>query len=245
MRHNRPGSHEGPYTRPADVVQSHFNGCIAATAWQRGDAQALLPSELKLDDKSPDQATVIFLIGEQSRCAAMLGQVPVVASTDYLEMLIAVAGVRHPDAPAPFVYVAHGYSTSALTVFNGNHFYGFAKQAAHICWQEPFYLVTDRSQRLLWQAQVGLEGNGNDSLAWQNLQRVFEAPILGRTARGSFVVSYFDWYASPGSYRSAAVRMCHEGIDDKRVEQREWTSLPQAGIRLDGLRWRLSWPTPL
>ncbi|MBI3782824.1 MAG: hypothetical protein HY270_05415, partial [Deltaproteobacteria bacterium] len=175
----------------------------------------------------------------------MAGSLPIVAAPDYSEMLIGVAGVRLRKAATPFVYIARGYSNSALTVFNGNQFYGFTKQPARFWWQEPFCLITDGAERLLWQVQIEGKGTPTGSQAWRKLAAIFRQPILGRIANGSFVVSYFDWDLSGGSCREAMLRDADEGSAIAQATQREWTSLPQAGVMLSRLRWRLSWPTPL
>jgi hypothetical protein len=233
------------------VGQALFRGCIAVTHWKRNEVDSLLPSDLVLASNlssTPEDHPVVFLFGEQREGTLLYAGVALPTGIGYGEFALAIPFVHHRDGRHLHTFVPRMYSAYPPAVWSGNLYYGFGKEQAQMWWQGPVFLLCSLTGPLLFHAAIeqGLpvarssQDSSDPDLA--TLQAIFAMPVLGRRASGSYVCSYFDW-----DFQQALVHRAESvlSVDASFVHGlTPRTCHGDATFAVDGMLWKLSWPSP-
>ncbi len=165
----------------------------------------------------------------------------------YHEVALAIPFVKHRRGRYLHTHVPRMYSSSPPANWNGNANYGLAKRMATVTARGSFRIVTDEGGRLLLHALVEPRGTWRtmEDAPGAPLRAMRDAvalPIVGRTAAGTYVTSYFQWDFDGTVARPVA---CDVSIDVPLAEGLG----PQSGraeesFEVRGMSWRLSWPLP-
>lgn len=234
------------------VAQARFDGCVAFTNWARREVQDLLPPGLDLaTNVSPaaDLHPVAFVFGALTAGAMQFGGFTIPTGIGYQEFAMAIPFVRLGRRPFMHTYIPRMYSSYFPPTWNGNMYYGFAKEMARMHWQDSVFLITSEDDRLLLHATVQsggrwLPGDTSTLDNFSAMREIFALPIVGRKADGTYVCSYFDWDFSAASVRPADACV---GIDAPLLDglvPRRCSAVPSGTFDIRGMVWKLSWPAP-
>jgi len=231
------------------VGQATFNGHIAFTNWPREEVGRLLPPDLELADRrsgAPAVHPVAFVFGEQTEGGVIFATMSVPMGVRYYEFAMAIPFVRHRQGSYLHTFVARMYAGYFPATWNGNVYYGLAKQPADLSWQEPIFIVT-AANGLLFHAAVEAVGGwvaGPDpGLAnFAAMQSAFTLPIVGRKADGRYVCSYFDWHFAHATVRPTRCALSIDAVLIRNLQPRRCYAVPDGAFEVQGMRWRLSWP---
>jgi hypothetical protein len=240
----------GPHGRPARpgffVGQSRFHGYVTVTAWAREEVIRLLPPELALAPCAGETASshpVAFVFGKHVDTVRHFAGVALPGSPAYNELGMAVPFVTRRGGRALHLYMVRMYANYPPAVWAGNIYYGFSKELAEVTWYGPIFVVARSAGALLLHAQVGQSTPANGAADFEAVRGLFGLPVLGRRAGGSLVCSHFDWDARDASVRSAHAYVSLDGPVTPGLTPRRVDALPGTTFAVDGMRWRLSWPT--
>jgi hypothetical protein len=239
-------------TAASFVGEAHFDGLIVLTGGERARIAAALPAGVELAHDPagpPDRHTVIFAFGEQTRTAVLFGGLVIPTGVRYHEAMVAIPHVRWVDDGRPCTFIPLMCCTDPWATWSGNTYYGFAKRMATVERRGNTFLVSASEGPLLLHATVNPESGWTPACectlrGLATVTEVFEAPVLGRRADGSFVRSRFEWSFAAASVRPATTMVAIDtplgsGLDAAVFHGTEWGS-----FEVTGMRWRLSWPEP-
>ena len=234
------------------VSQACFNGYIAFSNWPRADVERLLPQELQLcanTSSSPDVHPVVFIFGDQTEGAMILGGFTFSVGVHYQELGVAIPFVKHRRGPYAHTFMARMYSNYGIATWNGNTHYGFSKEMATLRWQGPVFLVSTEAGTLLLHAAVEAGGDWSPGPAgtlenFAAMRAIFSLPVLGRKANGEYVASYFGWDFSEASVRGADSCVSIDAAFLEGLTPRRYHDVSSGTFEVRGMIWRLSWPAP-
>jgi len=234
------------------VGQATFRGAVVCCLRPRAEVAALLPPELTLAanvSADPELHPIVFVLGEQTEGATIVGGRSVPLGIRYGEFALAVpfvhwGGGTHLNTWIPAMVSGYGPAT-----WSGNALYGFSKRMGDVRRDGPFLLVTSEQGALLLHAMLEAHGawaavRDGEPPALAFVREVFALPVVGRRADGVWACSYFDW-----DFGAARLRPADACVS---VAQPIVTGLPLGDyhdattgtFEVEGMRWRLTWPMP-
>jgi hypothetical protein len=239
----------GPHGRPAQpslfVGQSRFHGYVTVTTWAREEVVRLLPPELALAPPSGETASchpVAFVFGKHVDTVRHFAGVALPGSPAYNELGMAVPFVTRRGGRALHLYMVRMYANYPPAVWAGNIYYGFSKELAEVMWYGPIFVVARPAGALLLHAQVGQVTPVDGAADFEAVRGLFGLPVLGCRADGALVCSHFEWDTRDASVRPAHAHVSLDGTATLGMAAGV-DALPGATFAVDGMRWRLSWPT--
>src|SRR2546427_10082470 len=234
------------------VSQARFDGCVALSHWPRGEVERLLPAELELATNAsptPDLHPVVFVFGDLSDGAVIVGRVTLPLGIAYQEFAVAVPFVKYRRGRQLRTYVPRMYSSYRPAVWSGNANYGLAKRPATMRWQGPFFVITGEDGALL--LHIGLErGDGWTPASrcelpnFVAMREILAMQVLGRKASGAYVCCYFGWDFGQALVRTADSCVSIDGPVANGIGSRRCPDVAGGTFELRGAIWRLSWPAP-
>ena len=239
-------------TRAGFAARSCFNGWLVCTAWPRDVVAGCLPAELALAPVPPEANLhpVIFFFGEQTATSLLFGGLVIPTGTSFREFGMAVPFVQRRQGGDLHIYVPGLYAAYFPTVWVGTEHYGYAKMLAHCSWYGDVFVVTAPEGQLVAQAAVEAAGAWTTALAagipaLDAVRSLFTTlPVLGRRARGDFVISRFAWDLGDASARPGDARISLAAPTLPSVPARECVDLPGGSVEVRGIVWDLGWPAP-
>ena len=242
--------HGDPHGRPEQrsfiVGQSRFHGYITVTTWAREEVARLLPPDLTLAPCAGETASchpVAFVFGKHVDTVRHFAGVALPGSPAYHELGMAVPFVTRRGGRALHLYMARMYASYPPAVWAGNIYYGFSKELAEVGWYGPIFVVARPAGALLLHVQVGQQVPDAAGADFEAVRGLFGLPVLGYRADGALVCSYFDWDVRDAGVRPAHASVSLDGPVASGVAAGRVDALPGATFAVDGMRWRLSWPT--
>jgi hypothetical protein len=156
----------------------------------------------------------------------------------YHELMIAIPFVRWDHREGPFLFVHRMVCDYWPAVWVGNSYYGFNKSFARVDWDGRRFSVADGSNRLFCAELLADLPARPETLNW--IVTAAQLPVLGQREDSTFVSSRFDWNFEPASVRRTKMRLLPgQGSLGRLLEDRQRSD----AYWVDGMRWRLSWPT--
>ena len=247
-RHYTGPSIDAAAASPTYVVQSRFSGGVMVAMVPRADVARMLPPDIDLAEpvaSAQDTHPLVVVVGTHRDCAALVAGRAVGTAPDYRELIIAVPYVRRRGGRWLHVCVPSAHSDAAITVWNGNVHYGFAKRAARFRWQDDLLLVTSDDGALACHGafveRPAAGGGPEPPDGFAHLRAAMTLPTLGQRAGAGPVSAYFDWRIAAGRVRPAQAYLA---LDQPigTLAPCEWQAAPGGAFAVADLWWRLSWP---
>ncbi len=239
----------GQTARPPFVVQSYFSGCMVVSSLPRHEMEALLPPELELAENASPAAgvhPVVFTLGTHTRCTALFRETNVGTAADYDEFMVAIPFVRQRGRRWLHTYIPRMYSSAALTIWNGNVYYGFGKRVAHMNRRGSLLLLTSQDGELLCHANVeARNAHPGSSRNFTHLQEVFQLPVLGRRHKQTYTSAYFGWNVPPQGVCAARGYIELDAPMIAGLGPRAFEGAEDGTFQIREMVWRLSWPLPM
>ena len=221
------------------AAQARFDGCIAFTTWRRVDVERLLPAELTLVGTG-DEHAVAFVFGRQRDAAVLFGGFMLPSVGRYLELCVAVPSVRPRSGGDVHIFISRMYASYFPAVWNGNTYFGFAKESARLDWDGATFAVRDDDDRALVRAETRPTGawmpaRAESHARFAEMRAVFAQPVLGRTHDGRWMRSAFGW-----DFADALIRPM-----EARISGPDVGSCRSAGgaFEVREMLWRVGWPS--
>jgi hypothetical protein len=186
---------------------------------------------------------VAFVFGKHVDTVRHFAGVALPGSPAYNELGMAVPFVTRQDGRALHLYMARMYASYAPAVWAGNIYYGFSKELAEVGWYGPIFVVARPAGPLILHAQVDEGPAAEGDHRFEPVRRLFELPVLGCRVDGALVCSHFDWDVREASVRPAHAYVSLDGTVTPGLTPSRADALPGATFAVEGMRWRLSWPT--
>lgn len=230
------------------VGQAFFDGVIGWAAWPRAHVARLLPGDLELAPPNlgpPDRHPLLVAMGRQRDTAVVYGGVQFDVAVGYDECMLSVPFVRRMGGKQLHTFVALMVSGDRRATWSGNTHYGFGKRMGRIERFGDVWTATQDEGGLTMYAAMNpvddwVRGPESASPSIRSIPRLFDAPVIGRRADGTYVASYFEWNLDHAVVRRVGLRLFFtSGVG---LEPREVQIPPESGIELRGMRWRLGWP---
>lgn len=233
------------------LSQATFGGCIAFANLPRRDVERLLPLELELaanTSSTPEWHPVVFIFGEVTEGAGMLGGFTLPLGVNYHEFGIAIPFVTHRNGQNLHTYIPRMYSDHTAATWTGNTYFGFSKEMAAMRWQGPLFVITTQDGALLLHAAVEpgtswLPGGSCELPNFVAMQGVFALPVVGRKSNGTYVCSYFGWDFSEALVRAADSYVSIDAPLVAGLTPRRCHDVASGSFEVRGMKWKLSWPS--
>jgi hypothetical protein len=249
-RHSFAGD-DSRVSAPSFVGTARFNGVIAFSNRSRSDVARCLPPGLELAanrSSAPDVHPLVFLFGEQTEGGTVFAGLTLPLGLRYHELALAVPFVKHSSGTRLHTWIARMYSSYFPATWNGNAYYGFAKEMAQMEQHGGLFVATGDDGKLLVHASVESTATWSNDPAseiphFDAMREVFALPIVGRKASGDLVCSYFGF-----DFDDARVRACDASVFVDRpivggLATGDYPDVASGSIEVSGMAWRLSWPT--
>lgn len=212
----------------------------------------MLPPELELApnrSSTPELHPVLLILGEQTEGAWIVADRVLPLGLRYHEVAVAIPFVKHRRGRYLHTHVPRMYSSSPPANWNGNANYGLAKRMATMTARSAFRIVTDEEGRLLLHSLVEPRGpwrtiDDAPGVPLRAMRDAVALPVVGRTAAGTYVTSYFQWDFDGAVARPVA---CDVSIDAELADglgPRACRAEAEGAFEVRGMGWRLSWPLP-
>lgn len=229
-------------TPTAIAGQATFAGCLAAITVARQALLPILPRSVTLPPGDSVEYPCLLAFGEQRDGATFFGGLPVPWGIRYHELMVAVPFVSWEGAAGTHLLVSGMTCDFWPAVWNGNLHYGFRKRFAPMQWDGERFTVTGEGHY-----QPSFEGALQPrasatpgQFAW--IQSAAALPVLGHRRDGAFVRSRFDWDFQEAAVEAVALRLTL-GRQFRELPLGEHSGCYDDAYRVQGMRWRLSWPT--
>jgi hypothetical protein len=167
----------------------------------------------------------------------------------YYEFAMAIPFVKHRRGRYLHTYIPRMYSSYFPATWQGNSYYGLAKEMATMWWQGPVFLVTANDEALLLHAAVEAMGSWSPGRTcelpnFQAMRAIFALPIVGRKSDETYVCSYFGWDFSGSAVRSADACISIDASLIDGLVPRRCHDVSSGTFEVRGMVWKLSWPSP-
>jgi hypothetical protein len=231
-----------PFPTTAIAGEAIFSGCICTIGIARDVIASHLPHGVALRSSNSETHPCLLAFGEQSQGTTFFGGFSLPWGIRYHELMVAVPFVSWQGAAVEYLFVSTMACDFWPAVWNGNFYYGFKKRFARMGWSGDHFAVADDSESTGFDAVLH---SGSGEAPDATLERICAAaalPVLGHRQDGVFVTSCFDW-----DFRGAAVDAATlELVRGKYLPELPFTAAARHhdACRIQGMRWRLGWPTP-
>jgi len=233
-----------PLSPGAIAGQATFSGCIAKLAIAVDALASRIPPGAVLAANDGHQHACLIAFGEQAEGMTFFGGWPMPWGIRYHELLVGIPLQACGPLRGPQLFVAGMTCDFWPAVWNGNFYYGFRKRFAPMTWGDSQFAVMDDDGAPAFLADVaGRRDGGDDLLAW--VQGIVALPVLGKRDDGVLVQSRFDWDFTAATIDGGALTLdVRPGFDELPASASGSRRRLDAAIRVDRMRWSLSWPTP-
>jgi len=234
------------------VGQATFQGVVVCCLRPRAEIAALLPAELALaanDSATPDLHPVVFVLGEQTDGATIVGGRSVPLGIRYGEFALAIPFVRYGGGTHLHTWIPAMVSGYAPATWSGNALYGFGKRMGDVRRDGPFLLVTSEERALLLHATLEVRGawgpaGADEPPALAFVREIFALPVVGRRADGTWACSYFGWDFAAARVRAADACVSVERPIVAGLPLGDYHDATAGTFEVEGMLWRLTWPMP-
>ena len=225
--------------------QARFAGCVALAREPRDDVARVLPGELELAGAGASHP-LVFVFGDLSDGATLFGGLTFPLGIGYREFALLVPFVRVRGDSRLCSFVPRMYSSYFPATWNGNAFYGLAKETAAMQWHGRDFAIRPRPGEPVFRGALRGEAPWADGRleALAPLRAMLRMPVLGR--RGvALVRSWFDWdFAGARSRATEATLQVGPGLAEG-LRPGAYTAVDRSSFELAGVLWRLSFPGPV
>jgi hypothetical protein len=236
----------------AFATRAVFSGFAVCALPPRVQVEALLPGELALagvGDGPSARHPLVFVFGEQTRCAMVVGGVDVERDVAYQELAVLVPFVTHRRVRQLCVFVPGMLSSYYLSNWTGLVHYGYGKRLGHLHATPPVHAVTTPEHGLAFQALIGeagpwLRAEQAGATALPAIRAIASLPWVGRKPTGAFARSFSDWRFAGAQVRSVRARCSVHAPVAGALASGEYPVPDGCGLEVRGMTWWLSWPQP-
>lgn len=226
----------------AVVAQATFVGCVAIVKLSRTGLRGVLPTVVHLPGADTPSVDCLLLFGEHRYATTCVAGFPMPWGIRYHELMVAVPYVSLKDGRTPHLFVHRMICDYWPAVWVGNGYYGFSKSFARIEWDGKRFRAADAAERHVLSAELLSDQPATlEALAW--IESAARLPVLGTRGTGSLVLSRFEWDLATAQVSRTTLQLTWGQGFHGLLSKGDRQPLPHA-YRIDGMRWRLSWPFP-
>jgi hypothetical protein len=221
--------------------QAKFAGCLAIVHIARQTLQSILPASVALAPGDSPAYPCLLVFGEQSDGTTFFGGLPVPWGIRYHEFMVAIPGVSWHGASGEHLFVSGMICDFPPAVWNGNFYYGFRKRLARMSWNGKRFVVVDDTHRTGFEATL-LPRSASLGPALDQIRAAAALSVIGQRHDGVFARSRFEWEFREAAIEPVSLRFAL-GQRFRELPLGAQTGCSDDAYRVQGMRWRLSWPT--